>query len=120
MTTTTFKPVKNYAAWNKLPQASKLAMWQASIIEYPVFDITKVVGFTTTDGEKVLRYNDQGWLVISEGTREKLDEKPELKSRLRLVMRNALVENAASKGEPIFQLIAPGGETYDSIDGLLG
>lgn len=118
--TTEFKPVKNYAAWNALPQAKKLAMWQASVIEYPVFDITKVEGFTSAEGEKVLRYNGEGWLVISQGTRDKIAEKPELKNRLKLVRRHALVINAASKGEPIFQLVAPGSETFDSIDGILG
>ena len=120
ITTTTFKPVKNYAAWTSLPQAKKLAMWQASVIEYPVFDISKVEGFTSAEGEQVLRYNGEGWLVISQGTRDKIAEKPELKHRLKLVRRHALVANAASKGEPIFQLVAPGSVTFDSIDGILG
>ena len=114
-----FTPVKSYAEWNKLSQAKKLAKWQESIIENLSFDLSKVVGFDTDEG-RVNRYDNQGWLVISEGTREKVEADPSIMDRLRLVMRHALVKNAASKGEPIFQLVAPGGVTYDNVAGLFG
>ena len=119
VTTTSFKPVKNYADWNKLSQANKLAMWQSSIIENLTFDLSKVVGFDTDEG-RVNRYNNEGWLVISEGTKEKVADDPSIMNRLRLVRRHPLVINKANKGEDIFQLVAPGGVTYSDVANLFG
>lgn len=114
-----FKPVKDHAAWNKLSTDKKLAMWKSSIIEYLTFDLGKVVGFDTDQG-RVNRYNDEGWLVISEGTRTKVEEDPSIMDRLRLVRRHPLVKSANNKGEDIFQLVAPGGVTYENVAGLFG
>ncbi len=114
-----FTPVKSYAEWNKLGQAKKLAKWQESVIEYLTFDLSKVVGFDTDEG-RVNRYNNEGWLVISEGTKEKVADDPSIMNRLRLVRRHPLVINKANKGEDIFQLVAPGGVTYSDVESLFG
>ncbi len=115
-----FQPVKSYAAWNKLSTDRKLSMWKASVIEYLTFDLGKVVGFDTEDGLRVNRYNGEGWLVISEGTKEKVQNDPSIMERLRLVRRHPLVESKDTKGENIFQLVAPGGVTYDDVATLFG
>jgi hypothetical protein len=119
VTTTGFKPVKDYAAWNRLSADKKIVKWQESVIENLSFDLSKVVGFDTDEG-RVNRYNDQGWLVISEGTKEKVAADPSIMNRLRLVMRHPLVESSSNKGEPIFQLVAPGGVTYSDVANLFG
>ena len=113
-----FKPVKTYAAWTALPTAKKLAMWKASIISEHSFELGKCTIFTTEDGEKVTRYDNQGWLVISEGTKEKIADKPEIKSRMRLVERRPLIISKDTKGENIFQLVAPGGVTPAELEDI--
>jgi len=113
-----FKPVKDYAAWAKLPVAKKLATWKASIITEHPFELSKCTMFTTADGEKVTRYDGQGWLVISEATKEKIADNPEIKSRMRLVERHPLIVNKDTKGENIFQLVAPGGVTPAELEDI--
>jgi hypothetical protein len=112
----TYKILKNYLEWNKLSYEGKLAVWHSSVVEYLVFDLKKVVGYKKADGVTVNRYNDEGWLNISESVREAVRHIPNKNDITFIVAKRRQIYQSNSnkkQDEFVFQVIYAGADVTD-------